>query len=1170
MTSINQALNHQQSMIVKAPAGSGKTELLVQRYLTLLAEACDDPCQIVAITFTRKAAAEMRRRIREELERTTLPEEPHKKITYQLAQKVIAKAKQKKWLTERIITSDNVTTIDSFCHTLVSLDPLKAEFWTMPEIVMDEEMTQLYLEASENALATMQLTEENKQGLMRLLYLHSNSRNKLKASVASILSNRVAILPLINEKGYNPAAQLHLLIKELKRRLVQSAPTDILDEITKILNNNLQHCPDPPFITPDANTNWQDYPLEDWQNLSKILLTSGGTLRRPSGLNKRHGFFTGSDTKKQMQLMLEKLQQKNEWIEILAKSRLWAEEYKAEELQLVKAAQTLIKFASAHLLQIFKRDNKCDHSAIMLAAIAVMGQENSPTLLAERLGYRLRHLLVDEFQDTSYGQLQLLQAISAGWDAATPNSLFLVGDPMQSIYAFRQADVRIFNRLWDEQRLGQVPLTRITLQYNYRSEAQLVEWFNQTFAQVFPAKADNLIDAVSYTHTNPANSDNSSAISSDQTTKDEVLSHIGIIHPDNFTPSAQQLFQPIISELHRITEQQPQAKIGILTRNRNHIAGLIPLLHEAKLDFDASRASFAAANPIIMDIFTLVRGIYDIKDELAWYAMLRAPWCGLQLKDLLNIAHNENKHNLWQLIQDIAQNRVDNSVSPDGVNRIKHFVLCITPAMRERRRKSWHDVIDQAWQTLGGPTRLTSEKDLLETELIFNLLRESENNGSVLNLDAMKRQMDNLGANFESKAPIQIMTIHRSKGLEFDYVFLVSLHGGAGNKSASQELLTVADFIISTDSMSDLSDSDAPNNKLTPTKQQEVALMAIHSPSSSPQDEPVYTMIKGIKAEQQQQEYRRLFYVACTRARSRLYLHYALKYNADIEEKSADEIHSSLKNPAYDSFLSLIYKPLDENIDKLIPCHNPADTRNKESEVKIKRIASSDLSDHSDFHDGYDDIAQETSTSKTTPFSIWHPPYERCKGIIIHRLMESLACQDITKLCNNKELTENFLQKEIKKWNNLLRGKGLNKEQINQLNSIASTTLNFCLQDERSQWILKASGENASKNEWTLARKDKSSIRIDRFFEADGVKWIVDYKTSEDGTFSTEELDKYHRQLSNYAAALKELSSESDLSKSASDNHPVSPPSITPPSISPPIKIAIYCPQNGFWREWDA
>ena len=175
---------------------------------------------------------------------------------------MIAKAKQKKWLTERIITSDNVTTIDSFCHTLVSLDPLKAEFWTMPEIVMDEEITQLYLEASENALATMQLTEENKQGLMRLLYLHSNSRNKLKASVASILSNRVAILPLIDEKEYNPAAQLHLLIEELKRRLVQSAPTDLLDEITRILNSNLQHCPDPPFITPDANTNWQDCLLD--------------------------------------------------------------------------------------------------------------------------------------------------------------------------------------------------------------------------------------------------------------------------------------------------------------------------------------------------------------------------------------------------------------------------------------------------------------------------------------------------------------------------------------------------------------------------------------------------------------------------------------------------------------------------------------------------------------------------------------------------------------------------------------------------------------------------------------------------------------------------------------------------------------------------------------------
>ena len=120
------ALDLSRSFIVQAPAGSGKTELLIQRFLKLLGYA-EYPEQILAITFTRKAAAEMKSRILAALESAELeetPKSPHEKLTLSLAKKVLEKDREKKWNLKENSSRLRIQTIDSFCMGLIEQMPL--------------------------------------------------------------------------------------------------------------------------------------------------------------------------------------------------------------------------------------------------------------------------------------------------------------------------------------------------------------------------------------------------------------------------------------------------------------------------------------------------------------------------------------------------------------------------------------------------------------------------------------------------------------------------------------------------------------------------------------------------------------------------------------------------------------------------------------------------------------------------------------------------------------------------------------------------------------------------------------------------------------------------------------------------------------------------------------
>ena len=153
-----QALDHTQSFIVQAPAGSGKTELLIQRFLTLLGRV-NQPEAVVAITFTRKAAAEMRHRVIAALQSASGPEpkSPHEKHTWELAQEALAQNDRLNWRLTEHPSRLRIQTIDSLCATLVRQMPWVSRMGAPPQ--PEGDLQHVYRQAARRTLAMLDADE---------------------------------------------------------------------------------------------------------------------------------------------------------------------------------------------------------------------------------------------------------------------------------------------------------------------------------------------------------------------------------------------------------------------------------------------------------------------------------------------------------------------------------------------------------------------------------------------------------------------------------------------------------------------------------------------------------------------------------------------------------------------------------------------------------------------------------------------------------------------------------------------------------------------------------------------------------------------------------------------------------------------------------------------------
>jgi len=416
----DRALDVARSFIVQAPAGSGKTELLIQRYLALLARV-ERPEEIAAITFTVKAAAEMRGRVLEALRaarQSPRPASPQGARTWDLARNALERNDALGWKLEESADRLKVQTIDALCASLTRQMPVLSRFGGQPEVI--EDATALFAEAARELLAMIDEPGVEGESVARLLRHLDNDAATAAKLVAEMLARRDQWL------------------RTLRRNTDRASLEGALDEVRRVAVEEMLALWPQGEKCPKLGT-------DDWIALAKEWTTQKDDWRKnepraPESLRASAAMLNA----------------------ICAVKKLPPGKYSDVQWDALEAMLRLAPLAIAQLQLVFARHGKADFTEFALRALQALEGEEGVTDLMLVLDYRIRHLLVDEFQDTSFTQFRLLELLTSGWEPNDGRTLFVVGDPMQSIYRFREAEVGLFLRAWNEG-VGTVGLEPVTL-----------------------------------------------------------------------------------------------------------------------------------------------------------------------------------------------------------------------------------------------------------------------------------------------------------------------------------------------------------------------------------------------------------------------------------------------------------------------------------------------------------------------------------------------------------------------------------------------------------------------------------------------------------------------------------------------------------------------------------
>src|SRR6202012_584685 len=346
-----------------------------------------------------------------------------------------------------------------------------------------------------------------------------------------------------------------------------------------------------------------------WRSMARLLTTERGELR--STVHKAHGFPRGCADKDAMLDLLERFRSDPRIEDMLLELRTLPDSAYGDEawVRVREVAQVLV-LAAAERDGVFREQGAVDFPAVSLAALRALGSVDAPSDLNLRLDYRLQHILVDEFQDTSSAQLELVRLLTSGWQAEDGRSIFCVGDPMQSIYGFRQAEGRAFLEL-AEEGVGAVRFDVQRLRSNFRSAPALVAWTNRCFERLMPQSDDRDRGAIAFRP--------SEAAAQSFATDPCGVRCMGF--ENRAAESA-----AIAAMIADAAERQPEWRIAVLGRARAHAREIAAGLRDRRVAFRAVDIEPLHDRPLVRDVITLGCAMLHLGDRVAWLALLRAPW----------------------------------------------------------------------------------------------------------------------------------------------------------------------------------------------------------------------------------------------------------------------------------------------------------------------------------------------------------------------------------------------------------------------------------------------------------------------------------------------------------------------------------------------------------------
>lgn len=1104
-----QALNPEHSFIVQAPAGSGKTELLTQRFLILLSTV-KQPEEVLAITFTKKSAAEMRSRIIHSLKNAVTlpePESAHQKTTWRLAKKVLQRDKSLSWFLLENPNRLRIQTIDSFNSFLTRQLPVLSHFGSSPEIT--DNPFELYRQAVQEFLSHLEENVEWSDAIATLLLHLDNDLNKVQSLLVSMLAKRDQWLPYITLNANDPMlrenleANLASVFSDVLTSLQQNMPEQHIEELLYLAryaaHNVEAENPDSPIAycmdlqsLPGTEYSDKNY----WLGLQELLLTKSGDWRRkvdknigfpaPGSYKKPEEKSFATNVKNRLADLINNLTNHDDLLSAFLELKFAPDIfYQEEQWKTLEALHQVLRIVVAQLNVVFQQHGKIDYIENSQAALVALGTEDAPTDLTLALDYQIKHILIDEFQDTSNSQYRLLEKITAGWQTNDGRTLFLVGDPMQSIYRFREAEVGLFIRARN-QGIGNIHLIPLSLSVNFRSVPGIVNWVNEKFPNVFPTFEDIASGAVSYSCSIACKPENNEAIAVKLNVCDDE---------DDFA-QAEQIAQ-LILERKNIA---PSETIAILVRGRAHLKNIIIALKKHKLSYRAIDIDPLTLRPFIQGLMALTRALLHPADRIAWLAVLRAPWCGLSLSDLLILSGNDPK---ISLLERLEKNDVLALCSHDGQQRLQRILPTLKLKLQERRRTSLRCWIESTWLLLGGPACLDNSNDLADAANYFNLLDDLDTGGDVNNLDLLSTRVEKLFAapNNQADETLQIMTIHNSKGLEFDTVILPHLERKASNDD-KQLLLWMERPRL--DESSDL------------------ILAPVHAIGRD--NDLIYDYIKRQQSEKNNYEKSRLLYVAVTRAKKQLHLFFNLKDN---------------KKSTPNSLLEKLWPAIENEIPQIeIKTAALATNEHVATEMTINRIP---INWQNPVHENR--LAETFARHKKQQGFLLPNNHAKQTGTLIHQILQQICLQGVDWWQQQSSSDQEGYLKA-----NLLNLGMLNAEISIAINTVQQAIANT-LQDARGKWILQPHEFSAAEFPITAIIDDAPTpLVIDRtFVDENNVRWIIDYKSAQDTENDLEKfLDaqqkEYQEKMWHYYQAMRELDQRE-------------------------IRIGLYFPLMAAWRE---
>ena len=1113
------ALNPTKSFIVQAPAGSGKTELLTQRILKLLAQV-DKPEEIIALTFTRKAAAEMKLRIISALldAKNNVPIDSHKNTTRNLANEALANDRRCGW---ELLTNParlNITTIDSLCAKIVKQTPVLSNIGS--DIAITDDPSVYYKQAIVEVFRLVNTNSYDSNCTwtndFKILLQHFGCNyNKLQSFLLQMLYKREQWLPYLvssRQQGMHALIQQcwQALASDLIDNIKKLLPLDIQTELSDLLvyaSNYLQTSHD----VDDDEESYQYKIMHHgknsiiyWQAVSYLIFTNNETLDFRKRLDKRLGFPSKTEFKdksKQEHAIVHKnrlatliqdiesifsFNSKQEFIRNIQLLRKMPDfDYSADNWQFVLILSNILTLLEAELRIILRNSNIIDFSGMSQAANFAFDSAEDINLYFD---YAISHILVDEFQDTSYTQYQLLSKLTMNWDQndlTRIKTLFLVGDPMQSIYKFRQADVSLFLDV-KNQGLGQLKLEYLALYNNFRSQQQIVDWVNDKFSQIMPARSNNLLGAVEY----------SQSIATKEL-KAELNPKLNLFSKAKGVDAYADENAYIVKTIKNIITYNTPCSIAILVRNRSKILDLVLQLKRNNIKISAVDIELLADRMVVQDLLSLTQSIIDLSDRTAWLSVLRAPWCGLTLSELYSLIVGNEHETVWDSLS-----RTDDAFI--AFKKTKNILFVYKNVFAKLYKVKLYKLITQAWYALGGHLIYSTKEDHDDAEQFFELLFQLEESGLITDLERLKEKVSSLYSNNAKNASqgvtenynVNIMTIHKSKGLQFDYVFLPYLDSTP--RPVEHQILLWQQY-----------------HRYDFTG----ILLAPYYMKSNSQGK-FYESLRFIDKQKENYELSRLLYVAVTRAIKACYLTGSLSEKAlslsDLEVIDSDEIKANAQ-----SMLALLFKSLTAS-EIII---NQQSIKSSEGSCSNELNYSKKIR-HLDHHD-YDLqeiltitnnhkhelqahvtelLIPEKNTDNPKKYPLEDDSY-RIIGIFVHKIFYNIVKKHLDP--------KNIFQNEglIKNWRNRLLSEGIRLDKINEAVALVLKAIRNTLNDDVGQWILADYEVSFAEQPvyYQYQGQTKLSI-IDRVFIDKDTIWIIDYKITEDHSENSE----YQQQLEHY------------------------------------------------------